>query len=175
VSAQGAPRAQQGRARPHLGNESCLDSQNGITARRWFWRWGMKKRKMAAHGHCGKSSQRDDRRYHRNRETIRPCRLRLGKNSVCWSLSFAAGMTGRHHGASTLLRHVMAALAFRGSHGRNRKDARHGRRDRPEQGNRQQREGSDSSHSHDCTAFTDYDRQVLLPTTMLVRPGRQPL
>jgi hypothetical protein len=70
-------------------------------------------------------------------------------------------MTGRHHRASTLLRHVAAALPFRGSHCRTWKDARHGRRDCPEQGNRQQRESSDSSHSHQCTAFSDYRERTL--------------
>src|SRR5260370_39526349 len=70
-------------------------------------------------------------------------------------------MTRWHHGASTLLRHVVAALPFRGGHCRTRKNTRHGWRDRPQQGDRQQRECSGSSHPHKCTTFSGCDEQVL--------------
>jgi hypothetical protein len=70
-------------------------------------------------------------------------------------------MTRWHHGASTLLRHAVAALPFRGSHCRTRKNTRHGWRDRPQQGDRQQRECSGSSHPHKCTTFSGCDEQVL--------------
>src|ERR1019366_6752901 len=48
--------ARQGGARPHLGKESDLDSQNGITAGRRFGRWSMKKREVGAHGYRRQSS-----------------------------------------------------------------------------------------------------------------------
>jgi len=159
VSAHGAPRVQQGRAQPHLGNEGCLDSQNGTTVRRWFWGWGMKKQKMAAHCHRRQRPKRGKWRYHSDREgTNRSGGLGLGKNSVRWSLSLAAGMTGRHHGTSTLLRHVVAAFPFRGSHCHTWKHTSHGWRDRPQQGDRQQRECSGSCHSHQCTFSECYEQ-----------------
>lgn len=114
----------------------------------------MKKRKMETDCHHRQRPQRGDRWYHSNREgTNRPSRLRLGKNGFGWSLSLTAGMTGRHHRASTLLRHVVAALPFGERHCRTWKDARHGRRDCPQQGDRQQREGSDSSHFSSVYCF----------------------
>jgi hypothetical protein len=92
----------------------------------------MRKRKMGVHCHRGQRPERSDRRYHGNGEgTKRPGSLRLGKNGVRWSLSLAAGMTGRHHRASTLLRHVVAAFPLRGGHCHTRKNARHGWRDCP--------------------------------------------
>ncbi len=68
-------------------------------------------------------------------------------------------MTGRHHGTSTLLRHMVAALPFRGSHRRTWKDTGHGWRDGPQKGNRQQCECPDPSHPHKCTASADYQKQ----------------
>src|SRR5260370_11837871 len=122
----------------------------------------MEKRKMGAHCQCGQCRERCDRGYHSNRErTNRLGSQRLGKNSVVWSLGLTAGMTRWHHGASTLFRHVVAALPFRGSHCRTRKNTRYGWRDRPQQGDRQQRECSGSSHPHKCTAFSGCDEQVL--------------
>ena len=92
----------------------------------------MKKRKMETDCHRSQRSWRGDLRYHSNREGAnRPGTQGLGNNRVGWSLRLAAGMTSRHHGTSTLLRHVVAARAFRGRHCRARKDARHGRRDGP--------------------------------------------
>ena len=92
----------------------------------------MKKGKVTANCRRGQRPQRCNRWYHRNRErTNRSGSLRLGKDGARGSLSLTAGMTGRHHGASTLLRHVVAALPFRGSHRRTWKDAGHGWRDRP--------------------------------------------
>jgi hypothetical protein len=130
-----------------------LDSQNGVKARRWFERWSMKKREVGAHCWRRQSPQRGDRWYHGNCEGAnRPGSLCLGKKSVRRPLSFAAGMTGRHHGASTLLRHVVAALSLRRSHGRTRKDTSYGWRERPQKGNRQQCECSDPNHPHNCTA-----------------------
>jgi len=160
VSASSAPRAQQGGARPHLCNESCLDSQDGVIAGRWFGRWRMKKRKMETDCHRSQRPQRGDRRYHSNCEgTNRTRSLRLGKNSVRRPLSLAARVTGRHHGASALVRHVVATLPFRGSHCRSWKDARHRWRDCPQKGDRQQHEGSDPSHPHECTASADCQKQ----------------
>ena len=92
----------------------------------------MKKRKMAVYRDFGQPPNRSDRRYHSNCEgTNWPGSLRLGKNRVRRCLSLAAGMTGRHNGTSTLLRHVVAALAFRGSHCHTRKNTSHRRCDRP--------------------------------------------
>ena len=120
----------------------------------------MKKRKMETDCHRRQSPQRGDRRYHSNCErTNRPGSLRLGQNCIRWSLSLAAGMTGRHHGASTLLRHMVAALPFRRSHCCTWKDTSHGRRDGPQKGNRQQCERSYPNHPHKCTASADYQKK----------------
>ena len=160
MSASSAILAQQGRARPRLGNESYLDSQNGITAGRRLGRRSVKKCEVRAHGYHRQSPQRRCRWYHSNGEgTTRTGSLRLGKNSVRRSLSLAAGVIGRHHGTSALVRHVVATLPFRGSHCRTRKNTRHDWCDRPQQGDRQQRECSSSSHSHQCT-FSENCEQV---------------
>jgi hypothetical protein len=68
-------------------------------------------------------------------------------------------MIGWHRGASTLLRHVVAALPFSCSQCRTPKDTSHGWRDRPQKGNRQQRKCSRPSHPHDCTASAVFEKQ----------------
>ena len=164
-----APRAPQGRRRPHEGNKSCLDSQDGITTGRRFGRWRVKKRKMGTHSYCGRRHERSGWRNDSNRErTNWPGSLRLGKNGVRGCMGLAAGMASRHHGAFTLLRHAVAALPFRGSHGHTRKHTRHRRRDRPYQGDRQQGECSGSCHFHQSTAFCRYHPdEVLLAIAIL--------